>query len=115
MRMITLVPPLLTWHICQIIVNSFSLFITICALNQSRGHWLLIYALNSAIFITSLKLKVELENAPSFQTLMEKDFIVALQLMCLASNIRKEVCIVLDSFLSFLKKYLKKGSSNMFF
>jgi hypothetical protein len=99
--MIIQVPSLMTWHICQIIVNSFSLFITICALNQSRDHWLLIYAFNFAIFIISLKLKVEPENAPSFQTLIEKNSIVALELMCLASNIRKEVYMVLDSFLPF--------------
>jgi len=35
---------------------------------------------------------------------MEKGPSVALKLICLASNIRKEVCGVLNSFLSFLKK-----------
>jgi hypothetical protein len=30
------------------------------------------------------------QNAPSFQTLMEKDFGVALELICLASNIKKK-------------------------
>jgi hypothetical protein len=35
---------------------------------------------------------------------MEEDFGVALELICLASNIRKEVCGILDMFLSFLKK-----------
>jgi hypothetical protein len=53
----------------------------------------------------SLKLKEKSQNAPSFQTLMEEDFSVALELICLASNIRKEVCGVLDIFLSFLKKF----------
>jgi hypothetical protein len=53
----------------------------------------------------SLKLKEKPRNAPSFQTLMEEDFSVALELICLASNIRKEVCGVLDNFLSFLKKF----------
>ncbi len=38
---------------------------------------------------------------------MEKDFNVALELICLASNNKKYVCIVLDYFLSFLKKYQK--------
>jgi hypothetical protein len=60
-------------------------------------------ALYFIIFI-SLKLKIELENALSFQTLMEQDFSVALELICLACNIKKYICIVLDYFLSFLKK-----------
>jgi hypothetical protein len=55
----------------------------------------------------SLKFRREPKNAPSFQTLMEKDSSVALELICLASNIKKYVCIVLDYFLSFLKKYKK--------
>jgi hypothetical protein len=36
---------------------------------------------------------------------MEEDFNVAFELICLASNIRKEVCGVINSFLSFLKKF----------
>ncbi len=39
---------------------------------------------------------------------MEEDFSVALELIWLAFNIRKEVCGVLNSFLSFLKKFDKK-------
>jgi hypothetical protein len=39
---------------------------------------------------------------------MEEDFGVILELICLASNIRKEVCGVLDIFLSFLKKFDEK-------
>ncbi len=112
-KMTIQVPPPLTTHICQIIVNSFSLIVTTCALNQSKGHWLLIYALNFAISI-SLKLKVELENTPSFQTSMEKDSSVALELICLAFNTRKKVCMVLHSFFSFLKKH-EKNVHNMFF
>jgi hypothetical protein len=54
-------------------------------------------ALHSTISI-SLKLKEKLENAPSFQTLMEEDSGVALELIYLVSNIRKEVCGVLNSF-----------------
>jgi hypothetical protein len=39
---------------------------------------------------------------------MEKDFSVARELICLDSSIIKEVCIVLDFFISFLKIYEKK-------
>jgi len=44
---------------------------------------------------------------------MEEDFSVAFELICLASNIRKEVCGVLNSFLSFLKKFNKRKTHNM--
>jgi len=44
---------------------------------------------------------------------MEEDLSVALELICLASNIKKEVCGVLDSFLSFLKKFDKRKTHNM--
>jgi hypothetical protein len=42
---------------------------------------------------------------------MEED--MALQLICLVSNIRKEVCEVLDSFFSFLKKIEERITRNM--
>ncbi len=61
----------------------------------------------------SLKLKEKLENAPSFQTLMEEDSNVALELICLTSNIRKEVCGILNSFISFLKKFNERKTHNM--
>jgi hypothetical protein len=51
-----------------------------------------------------LKLKEEPKNAPSFQTQTGEDFGGSLELICLASSIRKEVYGVLDNFLSFLKK-----------
>jgi hypothetical protein len=38
---------------------------------------------------------------------------VTFELICLASNIRKEVGRVLDSFLSFLKKYDETKTHNM--
>jgi hypothetical protein len=61
----------------------------------------------------SLKLKEEPQNTPFFQTLMEEDFNVALELICLVSNIKKEVCGVLDIFLSFLKKFDERKTHNM--
>jgi hypothetical protein len=109
--MTTKVPPPWTWHICQIIGDCLSPIETICVLNQSMGHWLLSDALHFVIS-TSFKLR-EPKNAPSFQTLIEEDSNVALELICLASNIRKEVCEVLDSFLSFLKKFDERKTHNM--
>ncbi len=110
--MTTWIPPPLTWHICQIVVDCLTPVVTTCVLNQSRGHWLLSDAFHSTIPM-SLKLKEESKNAPSFQTLMEEDIGVALELICLASNIRIEVCGVLDIFLSFLKKIDETKAHNM--
>jgi hypothetical protein len=61
----------------------------------------------------SLKLKEENQIIPSFESLMEDDSIVFYELSLLASNIRREVINVLDSFLSFLKKYENKKVHNM--
>jgi len=77
----------LTWHISPIIIDYFSLVLTTYVINQSRRHRLLSDAFHSTISI-SFKLK-EPKNAPSFKTLMEEDSGVALELICLTSNIRK--------------------------
>jgi hypothetical protein len=61
----------------------------------------------------SLKLKEENKIIPSFESLMEDDSIIFDELFLLASNIRREVINVLDSFLSFLKKYENKKAHNM--
>jgi hypothetical protein len=58
MRVIGLVPPPLTWHISQIIVDVLFSIVSVCVLNQSHGHWLLSNVLNVAITM-SLKLKEE--------------------------------------------------------
>jgi hypothetical protein len=107
MKMTTRVPSLLTWHICQIVVDCFCLVVSACVLNQYSGHWLLSDALHFDISM-SLKLKEKPKNAQSFKTLMEEDFGVIVELICLAFNIRKEVCGVLDIFLYFLKKFDEK-------
>jgi hypothetical protein len=80
----------LTWHICQIIVHCVSFVVIAYVLNQSRGHWFLSHALHYAISM-NLKLRKEPKTAPSSQTLMEKDYGVAFELLCLVFNIRKEV------------------------
>jgi hypothetical protein len=46
MKMIAKVPPPLTWHIYQFIIDSFGFVVSTSILNQSRGHWLLNDALN---------------------------------------------------------------------
>jgi hypothetical protein len=52
----------------------------------------------------NLKLKGEL----SFNTLIEEDSNVVIELMSLACNIREKMCSALDSFLFFMEKYGKK-------
>jgi hypothetical protein len=63
----------------------------------------------------SLKLKEKNQIIPSFGSIMEDDSIFFYELSLLASNIIKEVINVLDSFLSFLKKYENKKAHNMIF
>ncbi len=65
MGMTTIVPPHLTWHICQIVVICLSPIVTTYVLSQYKGHWLLSDTLDSTISM-SLKLKEEPKNAPSF-------------------------------------------------
>jgi hypothetical protein len=43
------VPPPLTWHICQIIIDVLSLVVSACVLNQFHVHWLLYDVLNATI------------------------------------------------------------------
>jgi hypothetical protein len=45
---------------------------------------------------------------------MDDDSIIILELSLFTSNIKKEVCGVLDSFLSFLKNYEERRAHNMF-
>jgi hypothetical protein len=61
----------------------------------------------------SLKLKEENKIILSFESLMEDDSIICDELSLLASNIKREVINVLNSFLSLLKKYEKKKVHNM--
>ncbi len=62
-------------------------------------------------------MKLKEDNAPLtyFESLMEDEPSIAEELVLLASNIRKEVCDLLDSFLSFLITYEKKHTHNMVF
>jgi hypothetical protein len=35
------IPPTITWHICQTIVDCLSPIVITCVLKQSKDHWLL--------------------------------------------------------------------------
>jgi hypothetical protein len=61
----------------------------------------------------SFKLKGENKIIPSFESIMEGNSIISNELSLLAFNIRREVINVLDSFLSFLKKYKNRKVHNI--
>jgi hypothetical protein len=61
------------------------------------------------------KFKEENQVIFSFENLMNDDLIVVDELDLSTCNIKKEVCGVLHSFLSFLKKYENRKSHNMVF
>ncbi len=58
-------------------------------------------------------MKKDSKPLSSFENLMENESSLAKELVLLVSNIRKEVCGVLYSFLSFLKKYEENKAHNM--
>jgi hypothetical protein len=105
---------LLTWHISKIIVDSLSLIVITCVMNQSNNHRLLFDALQSAITMY-LKLREEITNPFALVSLIDDDSLIVFKLSFFASNIRKEICGVLDSFLSLKNIYEKRKSHNMFF
>ncbi len=109
MKLTTKVPPPLTWHIYQIVVDCLSLIVIAYVLNQSKENWLL----SDALHWWAWNWKKKPKNTSSFQTLMEEDFGVALELICLASNIRKEVCGVLDNLFFFLKRFNERKAHNV--
>ncbi len=74
--------------------------VTACVLNQFRRHWLLVNALQSTITMC-LKFREEIINPSAPINLIDDDFGIAFELSLFVSNIRREVCGVLDSFLSF--------------
>jgi hypothetical protein len=102
MRMSARVPPPLTWNICHIIVDSLCPIVSTCILNQSRGHWLLSDALNSAISM-SPKFRDEIDST-TFDNLMEK--MEMLLMSCLFGLQHKEGSYSGFGFFSFLLKKL---------
>jgi hypothetical protein len=106
------VPPPLTWHISQIIVDVLSSFVKACVLNQSRGHWLLSTTLN-VIITMSVKLLKKYGISSNLQDSIDDDSIVAHELSLFPSNIRREICGILNSFLSFFKKHEGNKAHNM--
>jgi len=112
MRVTGRMPPPLTWHNSQIIIECLSPIVYACVFNQSRGHWLLNDALHYAIF-HEFETEGRKQNISSFESLMENDSIIFNELSLMASNMKRKVINVLDSFFSFLKKYENRKTHNM--
>ncbi len=74
------------------------------------GIGLLFDALNAIITVT-LKLKKEFGISFNLEDLIDNNFVVALELSLVASIIRREICKVLDGFLSFFKTNEKKKTT----
>jgi hypothetical protein len=94
------VAPPLTWHIFKIIMNYLFHVVIACVLNQSRRHWLLVNALQSTITMC-LKFREEITNPSAPINLIDDEFGIAFELSLFTSNIRREICGVLDYFFSF--------------
>jgi hypothetical protein len=62
-----------------------------------------------------LKFREEITNLFALINLINDDYEITFKFILFASNIRKEVCGVLDSFLSFLRKCEKREIHNMLF
>jgi hypothetical protein len=81
-------------------------------MNQFKTHWLLFDAIRSAITMC-LKFKEEIVNPSSLVNLIDDYSWITFELSLFASNIRREVCNVLDFFLFFKRNFEKKKTHNM--
>ncbi len=61
------------------------------------------------------KLKEDVGIIQNLDQFMDDDSTIILELSLFTSNIKKEVCGVLDSFLSFLRNFEKKNPITCFF
>jgi len=106
------VPLFLTLDVFQIIIDIIFSIVNACVFIQYRGHWLFSNVLHVEITM-ALKLKKEFKMTPFMVNLIEDGMAMVLELFMFAFNTRKQVCAILDCFLSFLKKYENKKTHNM--
>ncbi len=110
LKLIGRCPPLLTWHIFQIIVVCLSVIVSACVLNQFNNHQLLFCALQSTI---TMCLKcMEKFTSPIFLaqiSLIDDDFGITLELSLFITNIKKK--FVVFWICSFFKKEDMKRKS----
>jgi hypothetical protein len=80
----------ITWHILKIILDSLSLVVNACVLNQPNGHWLFSYALQSTKSMC-LKFKDEFPNLSTKVPLIDDDSRVTLELLCLLPTSKMKI------------------------
>jgi hypothetical protein len=80
-------------------------------MNQFRGYCLLTNALFVAINM-SCKLNEKPKMNHFLDNSMEEHVVVAIELDLLNSNIKGEVCNILDAFISFLEKFDERKAHN---
>jgi len=84
-------------------------------LNQFGNHWLLFNGLQFAITMC-LKLGEEIRDPFAPVNLIGDDFSTTFEFVLrFTSNIRKEVCGILDYFFYSQRKYEKKNSQHVFY
>jgi hypothetical protein len=90
--------PLLTWHIFQIIVDCLFLLLL-----WMLVFWISLIALGYCLMHCSLQLLCAWNVGKNLQNhvinLSDNDFGIAFELYLFATNIKREVCDVLDFFL----------------
>jgi hypothetical protein len=95
------VPLIITWHICQTIIDCLFLVVIACVLNQSKDHWLLSDALNSAIIMSS-KLKENVGIVQNLNQFMDNDFVITLEFyFILFLTLKKKFVVSLIIFFHF--------------
>jgi hypothetical protein len=94
-------PPLLTWHIFSNDCGLSFHVVSACVLNQFNSQ--------SLLFDACLPLSCAWNVVKKLQThMVDDDFKIAFELFLFATNIKKEICDVLESF--FLFKNMKTKS-----
>jgi hypothetical protein len=95
-------------------VDTLCPIVVACVLNQSKSHWLLSNALQSTNTMR-LKFREKIINPSTLVSLIDDDFGIAFELSLFTSNIKRQVCVVLDSFLPYLRKFGKRKTHNILY
>jgi hypothetical protein len=93
------VPPLLPWHVAQIVFDVPSFVV-------KNIHWLFSDVLHSTLTMNT-KLLEELQNHFSFGTIMDEDFGMANELTLMASNTHEKCMLFWIHFFVFFLKMKK--------
>jgi hypothetical protein len=96
------------WAIAKTIIHCLNLVVTTCTMNQSKGHWLLSYAL---IIVINLLMAMDFETDPLDGNEIFNLFDVELNM--LSKNMQQEVVKVIKPFSKKLKTFDSHQVHNM--